>query len=214
MCEAVHAGNDVSIDNWLTLPLPYGREWFFMKIIEEYGLSLVELMIVIAVLGIISSVAAGCNHKWRDSAIKSKGFTLIEMVIVIAVMAILAAIAAPNYNSFMARKRVDGAANQLFTDLMGARMQAISQNNKVIAEITSSTGYNIVRDLNGNGVVDTGETGSAKSILPNYYDVTITVTFNPVFNPNGTASNPTITVSNSSATKTITISTAGRIKVS
>lgn len=185
-----------------------------MKLIEEYGLSLMDLMIVIAVIGIISAVAAGCNHKWRDSVIKSKGFTLIEMVIVIAVMAILAAIAAPNYNRFMARKRVDGAVNQLFADLMGARMQAISQNNKVIVQITSGTGYSIIRDLNGNGVVDTGETGSAKSILPNYYDVTITMTFNPVFYPNGTGSNPIITVSNSSATKTLTISTAGRIKVS
>jgi type IV fimbrial biogenesis protein FimT len=185
-----------------------------MKIFEDYELYLVELMIVTAVVGIRSAVAAGCNYKWRDNAIKSKGFTLIEMVIVIAVMAILVAIAVPNYNSFMARKRVDGAVHQLFTDLMGARMQAISQNSRVIVQITSGTGYSIIKDLNGNGVVDTGETGSSKSILPNYYDVTITATFNPVFNSNGTGSNLVITISNSSLTKTLTISTAGRIKVS
>jgi type II secretion system protein H len=153
------------------------------------------------------------------TTMKNKGFSLVEMMVVVVVMAILATIAVPGFNNYMAQRRVSGAANQLFTDFMSARMQAIGQNNNVIVQLTSSTGYTIIRDLNGNGAVDAGETGPAKSISSDYYDVTFTSSTpstDPVFYPNGTLKPGlgTITVSNSSATKTITISTAGRIKVS
>jgi type II secretion system protein H len=147
---------------------------------------------------------------------KSKGFTLIELMIVIVVMVIMAAIATPSYKSYMARSRLNGAANQLLRDLMSARLLAISQNNNVIVQITSSTGYKIVRDLNGNGVVDTGETGPVKSIRPHYYDVTFWSSVNPVFLTNGTVkagSNATIYISNSTATKRVKVSSAGRIRI-
>ena len=104
---------------------------------------------------------------------------------------------------------------KLYVDLSNARMQAVSQNSWVIVSFTSNNSYTIIRDLNGNGVVDTGETGVTKSIHPDYHDVTFSTTFNPVFYPNGTGKNPTITLTSSSlsTTKTITISTAGRVKI-
>jgi prepilin-type N-terminal cleavage/methylation domain-containing protein len=147
-----------------------------------------------------------------------KGFSLIELMVVIALIAIMAGIAVPNFQTYMKNRRLSGAASQLFVDLMNARMQAVSQNMKIIVSLENNHQYKIIRDLNGNGTIDAGEDGPLKDIHPDYYDVTFAAAssgFNPIFNANGTGMQGTINISSSSisTTKTITMSTAGRIKV-
>jgi len=150
---------------------------------------------------------------------KSKsGFTLVEVIIAMGLMAIMAAIATPNVAHYMKSQRLAGACRQLFTDFTNARSQAISQNNNIIIELTNHKSYRIIRDINNNSTVDTGETGITRSIQPMYHDVTFNtgaVSFKPIFYPNGTGNNGTIYVTSSSLsrTKKITISTAGRIKI-
>jgi len=61
---------------------------------------------------------------------KKAGFTLVEMMIVVAIMAILATIAAPNLQTYMTQRRLNGAARQIMTDLMEARSKAVSGNNR------------------------------------------------------------------------------------
>jgi type II secretion system protein H len=62
MCEAVHSGTGFSRGFLLTLRrgIPYDthKARFFMKIFEKSGFSLVELMIVVAIIAIASAIAA------------------------------------------------------------------------------------------------------------------------------------------------------------
>jgi Tfp pilus assembly protein FimT len=116
---------------------------------------------------------------------------------------------------YLKSRRLSGATMQLYVDLMNARQQAVSQNMNVIVSFDNNHQYRIIRDLNGNETIETGETGPLRDIHPDYADVTFATTFNPVFRPNGTGKNLKITISSSSLskTKTIDISMNGRVRI-
>lgn len=145
-----------------------------------------------------------------------RGFTTIELMIVIAIFGILAAVAIPGFVSQMPRYRLNGAARQVMGDLMWARMQAVSLNRRVKVFFFNNHEYKICDDADNNGTVADGEGDvQVKDIQDNYHDVTfdLTATADPVFSPRGTATNRTITLTNSNGSKSITISIAGRVKI-
>jgi len=146
---------------------------------------------------------------------KQSGFTLIEMMIVIAILAIFAAIAVPNFLSYLPKHRLNGAARQVMGDLMAARMQAVSQNNEFkIFFLANGHEYMILDDDDNDGTADAGELTDPKDIHPEYHDVTFSSTNNPIFLPVGTATDlPTITLTNSVDSKKVTVSMAGRVKI-
>jgi type IV fimbrial biogenesis protein FimT len=148
----------------------------------------------------------------------SKGFTLVEMMIVIAVMAILASMAAPNFQTFMTQRRLNGAARQVMTDLMAARMKAVSLNQRVKVSFESNHEYEIWNDADGNDAVADNEGDDIERDLhPDYHDVTFTVPItptNPVFQPRGTVSPyRTITLTNASGSKYVKVASTGRVKI-
>jgi prepilin-type N-terminal cleavage/methylation domain-containing protein len=73
------------------------------------------------------------------------GFTTVELLIAMVVLAVLAALAAPSFNEQMARRRVEGVATDLSTDLQFSRSQAVAERN-AIRLVTENSGsrYRIV----------------------------------------------------------------------
>ena len=148
---------------------------------------------------------------------KQSGFTLIEMMIIIAILAIFAAIAVPNFLSYLPKSRLNGAARQVMGDLMAARMKAVSLNHRVKVFFYSNYQYKICDDADTDGTVDDGEGDvQLRDIQNEYSDVTFDSSNppDPIFSSRGTANSlVTIRLTNSVDSKEVTVSIAGRVKI-
>jgi type IV fimbrial biogenesis protein FimT len=71
-------------------------------------------------------MSATCNH-----AGSRRGFTLIEMLVVIVLASIVLALVIPSFQRTAARKRLEGAAAELGTDIQYARTEAVQRNTGV-----------------------------------------------------------------------------------
>ncbi|MHB8092530.1 MAG: GspH/FimT family pseudopilin [Syntrophales bacterium] len=141
-----------------------------------------------------------------------RGFTLVELMIVIAIMGILAAFAAPNFRTYMAQSRLNGAARQVMSDLMNARMLSVAQNRNVQVVFSSSAVASYNYDATGTAVTRNVQSGFG------YFDVTVSANNNPTFRPSGrlnaiTACTITLTSATLSQSKTLTVSSAGRVVI-
>jgi len=142
-----------------------------------------------------------------------KGFSLIEVIVVVAIIAVFAGIAVPVYVSMKPSILLSGATRQIMGDLMWARMQAISQNNKFKVFFIDNRKYQILDDNNDNGDIDAGESTITKNIRDKYEGITFSSNNNPIFHPKGNAApTATVTIANSSGTKTVSIAITGRVK--
>lgn len=62
---------------------------------------------------------------------RSRGFTLIELMVVITVVSVILVLVIPSFTGMLARKRLEGVALELGTDLQYARSEAVQQNVQV-----------------------------------------------------------------------------------
>lgn len=144
------------------------------------------------------------------------GFSLVELEIVIMIIAILALIAIPTLIGRLPQNRLNGAARQIMGDLMWARSEAVSQQNKFKIYFLDNHRYRILDDDNNNNLIDPNEWITEKDIQDQYHDVIFAPIpiKKPIFNPRGTASSfTTIYIKNSSGMKKIVIDIAGRVKI-
>lgn len=75
---------------------------------------------------------------------QARGFTLVELIVALTVAAILAFLAAPALSHVFARIRVQGAANELSTDIQYARSESVRRRTAVtLAADTDGGGYGI-----------------------------------------------------------------------
>lgn len=58
-----------------------------------------------------------------------QGMTLVELMLSVAIVAVLVAVAVPSMYEFIMRKKVEGAADELMTDMRYAR-SALAKNNR------------------------------------------------------------------------------------
>ncbi len=62
---------------------------------------------------------------------RDRGFTLIEFMATVSIAAVLLAVAVPSFGGMMAKRRVEGFAGELITDLQYARSEAVARNQEV-----------------------------------------------------------------------------------
>ena len=74
------------------------------------------------------------------SDVKQKGVTMIEVMVTVAIFGIIAAIAIPSYQDYIARERLVGAAQAIYSQAILARRQAVSNNRNRYFFVSDDSG--------------------------------------------------------------------------
>lgn len=140
---------------------------------------------------------------------RANGFTLVELMITVVVLAVLALVAIPAFQEVLAKRRLEGVANELSADLQYARTQAVADNTTVTLTTTSTTSYTIT----GNQTYKTVTLGQGSTVTNG-----VTIAFLPLRGcTNATCSAPdvSIDIANSGTTSTlqVRVNNMGRVQL-
>jgi prepilin-type N-terminal cleavage/methylation domain-containing protein len=69
-----------------------------------------------------------------------KGVSAIELMVTVAIIGIIAAIAIPSYQDYIARERLVGAAQAIYSQAILARRQAVSNNGTRYFFVSNDSG--------------------------------------------------------------------------
>lgn len=121
--------------------------------------------------------AADHHHPVTPTPVASgrrpRGFTLVELLVAMALAAVLLAVSVPSFSMLLAKMRVEGAANNLSTDLQLARSEALQRRANVsLATSSDGTSYTLT---SGTTTLKTVSLGSGLS-----FTGSVTITFEPL----------------------------------
>jgi prepilin-type N-terminal cleavage/methylation domain-containing protein len=135
---------------------------------------------------------------------RTRGFTIIELMIVVVIVAVLLALAAPSFREQLARRTLEGAANELSADLQYARSQAVSNNAATALATTSTSQYTITSGANTYKTVTLDPVLSVTS--------GVTVSYDPL---RATANTATLTLTSNRTAASLRLETnvMGRVKL-
>lgn len=150
----------------------------------------------------------------RGTTAGEKGFTLLEMTLVLGLVLTVGTLSHMWYVAQVPKWRLNGAVRQVVSDLMEAKMHAVTRGRRQRVTFLDAHRYTLLDDRNNNGRSDAGESLVERDIRLDFGDVRMDSTNHPVFHPRGTASNlATVRLSNSAGTKVVTIGITGRVTV-
>ena len=134
-----------------------------------------------------------------------RGFSMAEILVAIALFGILAGIAVPQFIAFRPKNRLNGAARQVYSELMWARSKAVNDNTSYVVTFPTNQTMQIA-----------GSTTKTVNIQTEYSDVTLSSSVTTItFSSRGTSNvAPTITLTNSGGSKTVTIRISGTVSIS
>ncbi len=131
------------------------------------------------------------------------GYSLYEIMVVMTIIAIVSAISYYNYLSWIPGIRLNGAARQVMSDLVAARMASVKENVGAVVSHLNSHSYSVAVG---------SATASMKDLHPDYPGTTLSFT-SVLFSSRGTTSPRTLTLQNAGGVKTITVAISGRVKI-
>jgi type IV fimbrial biogenesis protein FimT len=134
-----------------------------------------------------------------------RGFSLAEILVAVSIFSILAAVAVPQFVAFRPKSRLNGAARQIYSELMWARSKAVDENSAFVVTFPTNQTMQIA-----------GSTTKTVNLQLEYSDVTLTSSASTItFSSRGTANvAPTITLTNAGGTKTVTVRITGTVSIS
>jgi prepilin-type N-terminal cleavage/methylation domain-containing protein len=145
------------------------------------------------------------THRYHRLLTDRRGFSLAEILVAIGIFVILAAIATPQFIAFRPKNRLNGAARQIYSELMWARSKAVNDNSSYVVTFPTNQTMQIA-----------GSATKTVNIQTEYSDVTLTSTASTItFSSRGTTDvAPTITLTNPGGTKSVTIRITGTASIS
>lgn len=135
-----------------------------------------------------------------------RGVTLIELLVVVAVISVVSVIAIPSFSDQLARRKLEGAANELATDLQFAKSKCVSANLAVsLATNAAGTAYTI------SSATETFKAVSLDSQLS--VDASAAVAYTPLRGFAGADTTLTLTSNRTPAQLRVAVTTVGKVSM-
>lgn len=138
------------------------------------------------------------------------GFTLLSQLAALGIVGILFAIALGSYTDLMPRVRLEGAARQIVSDLMFARMKAVRERRRHRIGFQTPESYEVLSEEEDGTWLPV----LARNLSSDYPGVHVSVNNDPVFAAGGRASVlATIRVFNEAGERRLSVNITGRVKM-